>query len=225
MRGKIVYIILILMIACSLYVGIMKIIDYEKESLLENKKVDEVESSNVSEGNDVREDVVVDKRDYVMGEEVSFGNITYKVNYVQTTKEAVGFSTPINWASSYNFDVNGTLVDGNSYIIVNVAIKNNSEEHMEFYLNTMSLVVVKDLETRIQDHSECLSAKGIEGFGRKDFFRVELEPGKEYVYDLVFIAPDTSIENNDGTLIITRHIISTPSESEDMYRYIDVNFW
>ncbi len=224
MRKIVFNLLLIVMVICVIYIGISQIGTFPQKNVWNNKEgIEDVKNDTIEE-DEIIEEEVVKKVKYEMGEEVSFGPITYKVNSVKTSKQAVDFPPPINWSDLYTFDNEGTLIDENSYIIVNIVIENNNGEILEFYLNSMSLAVIKDLETRIQDHSECLSAKNIENFGRKDFFRVELEPGKEYNYELVFIAPDTSIANNDATLIIDRQEISSLEESEDKKRYINLKF-
>lgn len=214
---------LIVMIICIVCIGIFKTRAFQSRNVWNNK-----DNSQNQENSSIIEEKVVEenneKTKYVMGEDMEFGPITYRVNNVKTSKEALDFPAPVNWSFLYTFNSDGTLVDKNSYIIVNIMIKNNKSEVLKFYLNTINLVVVNDLETRNQDYSECLSVGKFENFRRKDFFKVELEPLKEYNYDLVFIAPDSSITNNDGTLIIDRQEIFSPEESQDKKRYIDIKF-
>lgn len=224
MRKIVFNLLLMLMVIWVIYIGISKIDTFPQKNIWNNKeKSEDVEHHRDEDVESIEGDAVKKVR-YEMEEGVSFGPITYKVNSVTTSKETVNFPTPTNWSELYTFDSEGTLIDGNSYIIVNITIKNNKNEILEFYLNSMNLLVTKDLETRTQDYSECLSASNIENFGRKDFFRIELEPSKEYNYDLVFIAPDTSIDNNEGALIIDRQGEYPIEESEDKKRFINIKF-
>jgi len=217
------------MIIGIIYIGISKASNLLEENVWNNQskinndltdnKTPDKDKNNEEQNN--REESPL--RLYQIGEEVTFGPYTYKVNSVTYGKKRGDFYAPVDY-ESYSFDENGDVLGDNSYVVVNVSIVNNEEETLELYLNSMKLIVLRDSETRVGDYCECVSASKLEEYGRKDFFRVEIEPAIEYDYDLVFIAPDSSIDNNEAQLGIERQGVYTASNNDDKYRCVDIKF-
>ena len=227
-RRIIFNIVVMAMVVCIAYIGMSKVGNFSKENLWSNQGEINNESmdSKVTDKETDREEYEREEspiRLYDMGEEITFGPYTYKVNSATYGKERGDFYAPIHY-ESYTYDENGDLVGDSSYVVINITIVNNEEKTLELYLNTVKLIVLRDPETRVGDYSECVSASKLEGYGRKDFFCVELEPGIEYNYDLVFISPDASLNNNEGQLRIQRQGIFQPSDYNDDARYVDIKF-
>lgn len=226
MKQNIVYILIISMLIASVFKVISKVTDgniWKSEKEVELKS-DEDKSLSKDKEENVK--AIVEEsplRLYKMGEIVKFGDFSYKVSSVRYQKNIDDFPAPTNWESC-KYDEEGNIIGEYSYIIVTVSITNDELESQEIYLNSMNLIVLRNQETRVGDYSECVSASKIEGYGRKDFFRVKLNPAQEYEYDLVFIAPDTSIANNEAQLIITRVGEYTASNNDDKFRCIEITF-
>lgn len=217
------------MIIVVIYIVISKISNFSTNNVWFNEKNNNSDTmENESQDKDKKIEGQINENEsplrlYEVNDEVNFGSYTYKVNSVISQKKRGDFPAPI-YREIYSFDENGELLGEESYILVNISLINNEEETSEFYLNTMNLAVLKDVKTRVCDYCECVSATKIEGYGRKDFFKVELDPKTEYNYDLVFIAPDASIANNEAQLVITRQRGYTAKNNEDKYRYIQLKF-
>lgn len=130
---------------------------------------------------------------YEMGEEVYLGDYIYKVNSVIKTKTRGDFPTPTNW-TRFSFDKEGNLIDDNSYIVVNLTIKNTTEETKEIYLNNNQLTLLHD--KGYFPLAECISSSKLEGYGRKDYFRVELNAKEEHTWNLVYACKDEYLKGD-----------------------------
>jgi len=220
--GKfIVKTIIAAMFICSVYILIVKGIPLPGENVWNNEEIAQEDVGNVEKEEEKEES---EKRVFQVGEEVTFGPYTYKVNSAMESKEKGNFHAPTNWSERYTFDENGNITGDNSYVVVNLTIVNNTKEVKELYLNSMGLVVYKNTTTTECDYSECVSSSKLEGYGRKDYFRTEFEPSVEYTYDLVFIIPDESLKTNKGRLVIERQDATTRKEDEDKKRLVEVKF-
>jgi len=218
MRGKVIYkIIIAAMFICSIYILIVKGMPLPGENVWNNEEVAEEDVGNLEKEES-------ELRLYEIGEEITFGPYTYKVNSAMESKDKGNFPTPTNWSETYTFDEDGNITGDNSYVVVNLTIVNNTKEAKVLYLNSMGLAVYKNNNTNECDYSECVSSSKLEGYGRKDYFRTEFEPSVEYTYDLVFIASDESLKNNKGQLSIKRQDPSTRKEDADKVRCVDINF-
>ncbi len=204
------------MFICSVYILIVKGIPIPGENVWNNKE-------NVDNGEEQKKEES-ELRLYQIGEEVTFGPYTYKVNSAMESKEKGNFPAPTDYSKRYTFDENGNITGENSYVVVNITIVNNTKEVKVLYLNSMGLAVYKNNNTNECDYSECLSSSKLEGFERKDYFRTELQPSVEYTYDLVFIIPDESLKSNGGQLCIRRQDPTTREEDEDKMRCVEVKF-
>ncbi|MEW9080574.1 DUF4352 domain-containing protein [Terrisporobacter glycolicus] len=219
--GKfIVKTIIAAMFICSVYILIVKGIPLPGENVWNNEEIAE---ENVDNGEEEKKEES-ELRLYQIGEEVTFGPYTYKVNSAMESKEKGNFPAPTNWSERYTFDESGNITGENSYVVVNITIVNNTKEVKVLYLNSMGLAVYKNNNTNECDYSECLSSSKLDGFERKDYFRTELEPSVEYTYDLVFIIPDESLKSNEGQLVIRRQNASTEEEDKDKMRCVGVKF-
>ncbi|MEG2290721.1 MAG: DUF4352 domain-containing protein [Clostridium sp.] len=208
------------MFICSVYILIVKGIPLSGENVWNNEEIAE---ENVDSGEKQKKEES-ELRLYQIGEAVTFGPYTYKVNSAMESKEKGNFPAPTNWSERYTFDENGNITGENSYAVVNLTIVNNTKEVKVLYLNSMGLAVYKNNNTNECDYSECLSSSKLDGYGRKDYFRTELEPSVEYTYDLVFIIPDESLKTNEGQLGIRRQDPTTRKEDEDKMRCVEVKF-
>ena len=216
--GKlIVQITIAAMFICSVYILIVKGMPLPGKNVWNNEEVAEEDVGNLEKEES-------ELRLYQIGEEITFGPYTYKVNSAMESKEKGNFPAPTNWSERYTFDESGNITGENSYVVVNLTIVNNTKEVKEIYLNSMGLVVYKNNNTNECDYSECVSSSKLEGYGRKDYFRTEFEPSVEYTYDLVFIIPDESLKTNKGRLVIERQDASTRKEDEDKKRLVEINF-
>ncbi len=204
------------MFICSVYILIVKGIPIPGENVWNNKE-------NVDNGEEQKKEES-ELRLYQIGEEVTFGPYTYKVNSAMESKEKGNFPAPTDYSKRYTFDENGNITGENSYVVVNITIVNNTKEVKVLYLNSMGLAVYKNNNTNECDYSECLSSSKLEGFERKDYFRTELQPSVEYTYDLIFIIPDESLKSNGGQLCIRRQDPTTREEDEDKMRCVEVKF-
>jgi len=208
------------MFICSVYILIVKGIPLPGENVWNNEEIAE---ENVDNGEEEKKEES-ELRLYQIGEEVTFGPYTYKVNSAMESKEKGNFHAPTYYSKRYTFDENGNITGNNSYVVVNLTIVNNTKEVKVLYLNSMGLAVYKNNNTNECDYSECLSSSKLDGFERKDYFRTELEPSVEYTYDLVFIIPDESLKSNGGQLGIRRQDATTRKEDEDKMRCVEVKF-
>jgi len=208
------------MFICSVYLLIAKGIPLPGENVWNNEEIAE---ENVDNGEEEKKEES-ELRLYQIGEEVTFGPYTYKVNSAMESKEKGNFHAPTYYSKRYTFDENGNITGENSYVVVNLTIVNNTKEVKVLYLNSMGLAVYKNNNTNECDYSECLSSSKLDGFGRKDYFRTEFEPSVEYTYDLVFIIPDESLKTNKGRLVIERQDATTRKEDEDKKRLVEVKF-
>lgn len=130
---------------------------------------------------------------YEMGEEVYLGDYIYKINSVVKTKTRGNFPTPTNW-TRFSFDKEGNLIDDNSYVVVNITIKNTTEEAKELYINNNQLTIPHQKE--YFPLAECISSSKLEGYERKDYFRVELDPKEEHTWDLVYACKDEYLKED-----------------------------
>ncbi len=218
MRGKVIYkIIIAAMFICSIYILIVKGMPLPGENVWNNEEVAEEDVGNLEKEES-------ELRLYEIGEEITFGPYTYKVNSAMESKEKGNFPAPTDYSKRYTFDENGNITGDNSYVVVNITIVNNTKKDKVLYLNSMGLAVYKNNITDECDYSECLSSNKLDGFERKDYFRTEFEPSVEYTYDLVFIIPDESLKTNEGQLVIRRQDASTEKENEDKMRCVGVKF-
>ncbi|MEG2656945.1 MAG: hypothetical protein RSA29_14715 [Clostridium sp.] len=208
------------MFICSVYILIVKGIPLSGENVWNNEEIAE---ENVDSGEKQKKEES-ELRLYQIGEAVTFGPYTYKVNSAMESKEKGNFPAPTNWSERYTFDESGNITGDNSYVVVNLTIVNNTKEVKVLYLNSMGLVVYKNNTTTECDYSECVSSSKLEGYGRKDYFKTEFEPSVEYTYDLVFIIPDESLKTNEGQLGIRRQDPTTRKEDEDKMRCVEVKF-
>ncbi|KEZ87508.1 hypothetical protein IO99_05375 [Clostridium sulfidigenes] len=222
MRGKVIYkIIIAAMFICSVYILIVKGMPIPGKNVWNNEEIVEEDGDNGEEEERKEESEL---RLYQIGEEVTFGSYTYKVNSAMESKEKGNFPAPTDYSKRYTFDESGNITGDDSYVVVNLTIVNNTKEIKELYLNSMALVVYKNNTTTECDYSECVSSSKLEGYGRKDYFRTDFEPSVEYTYDLVFIIPDQSLKTKRGRLVISRQDPSTRKEDEDKTRLVEVNF-
>jgi len=220
--GKVIYkIIIAAMFICIIYLLIAKGITFPGENVWNNEEIAQEDVGNVEKEEEKEES---EKRVFQVGEEITFGPYTYKVNSAMESKEKGNFHAPTYYSKRYTFDENGNITGDNSYVVVNITIVNNSKEVKVLYLNSMGLGVYKNNITNECDYSECLSSSKLDGFGRKDYFRTEFEPSVEYTYDLVFIIPDESLKTNKGRLVIERQDTTTRKEDEDKKRLVEVKF-
>ncbi len=217
MGRLILKIIIATMFICSVYILIVKGMPIPGKNVWNNEEVAEEDVGNLEKEES-------ELRLYEIGEEITFGPYTYKVNSAMESKEKGNFPAPTDYSKRYTFDENGNITGDNSYVVVNLTIVNNTKEVKVLYLNSMGLAVYKNNNTNECDYSECLSSSKLEGFERKDYFRTELEPSVEYTYDLVFIIPDESLKTNEGQLVIRRQDASTEKEYEDKMRCVEVKF-
>jgi len=219
--GKLIFrIIIAVMLICSVYLLIARGITFPEENVWNNEEIAEEDVDNSDEAKKEESEL----RLYQIGEEVTFGPYTYKVNSAMESKEKGNFPAPTDRSKRYTFDENGNITGDNSYVVVNLTIVNNTKEVKVLYLNSMGLGVFKNNITNECDYSECVSSSKLDGFGRKDYFRTELEPSVEYTYDLVFIIPDESLKSNEGQLVIRRQEASSIEENEDKMRCVEVKF-
>ncbi len=222
MRGKVIYkIIITAMFIFSIYILIVKGMPLPGENVWNNKEIAEEDVDNGEEEGRKEESEL---RLYQIGEEITFGPYTYKVNSAMESKEKGNFPAPTDYSKRYTFDENGNITGDNSYVVVNITIVNNTKEVKVLYLNSMGLAVYKNNNTNECDYSECLSSSKLEGFERKDYFRTELQPSVEYTYDLIFIIADESLKSNGGQLCIRRQDPTTREEDEDKMRCAEVKF-
>ena len=222
MRGKVIYkIIIAAMFICSVYILIVKGMPIPGKNVWNNEEIVEEDGDNGEEEERKEESEL---RLYQIGEEITFGPYTYKVNSAMESKDKGNFPTPTNWSETYTFDEDGNITGDNSYVVVNLTIVNNTKEAKVLYLNSMGLAVYKNNNTNECDYSECVSSSKLEGYGRKDYFRTEFEPSVEYTYDLIFIIPDESLKSNGGQLGIRRQDPTTREEDEDKMRCVEVKF-
>jgi len=222
MRGKVIYkIIIAAMFICSVYILIVKGMPIPGKNVWNNEEIAEEDGDNGEEEERKEESEL---RLYQIGEEVTFGSYTYKVNSAMESKEKGNFPAPTDYSKRYTFDENGNITGDNSYVVVNITIVNNTKKDKVLYLNSMGLAVYKNNITDECDYSECLSSSKLDGFKRKGYFRTEFEPSVEYTYDLVFIIPDESLKTNEGQLVIRRQDASTEKENEDKMRCVGVKF-
>ncbi|WP_346898265.1 hypothetical protein [Clostridium sp. UBA7503] len=220
--GKVICIIIIVaMFICSIYILIVKGMPLPGENVWNNEEIAEKDVDNREEEEKKEES---EKKVFQVGEEFTFGPYTYKVNSAMESKEKGNFPAPTNWSERYTFDESGNITGENSYVVVNLTIVNSTKEVKELYLNSMRVVIYKNTTTNECDYSECVSSSKLEGYGRKDYFRIEFEPSVEYTYDLVFIIPDESLKTNKGRLVISRQDATTRKEDEDKTRLVEVNF-
>ncbi len=217
MGRLILKIIIATMFICSVYILIVKGMPIPGKNVWNNEEVAEEDVGNLEKEES-------ELRLYEIGEEITFGPYTYKVNWAMESKEKGNFPAPTDYSKRYTFDENGNITGDNSYVVVNLTIVNNTKEVKVLYLNSMGLAVYKNNNTNECDYSECLSSSKLEGYGRKDYFSTQLEPSVEYTYDLVFIIPDESLKTNEGQLVIRRQDASTEKEYEDKMRCVEVKF-
>ncbi len=217
MGRLILKIIIATMFICSVYILIVKGMPIPGKNVWNNEEVAEEDVGNLEKEES-------ELRLYEIGEEITFGPYTYKVNSAMESKEKGNFPAPTDYSKRYTFDENGNITGDNSYVVVNLTIVNNTKEVKELYLNSMGLVVYKNNSTNECDYSECVSSSKLDGFERKDYFRTEFEPSVEYTYDLIFIIPDQSLKTNKGRLVIERQDATTRKEDEDKKRLVEVNF-
>ncbi len=189
MGRLILKIIIATMFICSVYILIVKGMPIPGKNVWNNEEVAEEDVGNLEKEES-------ELRLYEIGEEITFGPYTYKVNSAMESKEKGNFPAPTDYSKRYTFDENGNITGDNSYVVVNLTIVNNTKEVKELYLNS----------------------------GRKDYFSTQLEPSVEYTYDLVFIIPDESLKTNEGQLVIRRQDASTEKEYEDKMRCVEVKF-
>ncbi len=216
--GRLIFkIIIATMFICSVYILIVKGMPIPGKNVWNNEEVAEEDVGNLEKEES-------ELRLYEIGEEITFGPYTYKVNSAMESKEKGNFPAPTDYSKRYTFDENGNITGDNSYAVVNLTIVNNTKEVKVLYLNSMGLAVYKNNNTNECDYSECLSSSKLEGYGRKDYFSTQLEPSVEYTYDLVFIIPDESLKTNEGQLVIRRQDASTEKEYEDKMRCVEVKF-
>jgi hypothetical protein len=216
--GKVIYkIIITSMFICSVYILIVKGMPIPGRNVWNNEEIAEEDVGNLEKEES-------ELRLYEIGEEITFGPYTYKVNSAMESKEKGNFPAPTDYSKRYTFDENGNITGDNSYVVVNITIVNNTKEVKVLYLNSMGLAVYKNNNTNECDYSECLSSSKLEGFKRKDYFRTELQPSVEYTYDLIFIIPDESLKSNGGQLCIRRQDPTTREEDEDKMRCVEVKF-
>ncbi len=217
MGRLILKIIIATMFIYSVYILIVKGMPIPGKNVWNNEEVAEEDVGNLEKEES-------ELRLYEIGEEITFGPYTYKVNSAMESKEKGNFPAPTDYSKRYTFDENGNITGDNSYVVVNLTIVNNTKEVKVLYLNSMGLAVYKNNNTNECDYSECLSSSKLEGYGRKDYFSTQLEPSVEYTYDLVFIIPDESLKTNEGQLVIRRQDASTEKEYEDKMRCVEVKF-
>jgi len=217
MGRLILKIIIATMFICSVYILIVKGMPIPGKNVWNNEEVAEEDVGNLEKEES-------ELRLYEIGEEITFGPYTYKVNSAMESKEKGNFPAPTDYSKRYTFDENGNITGDNSYVVVNLTIVNNTKEVKELYLNSMGLVIYKNNSTNECDYSECVSSSKLDGFERKDYFRTEFEPSVEYTYDLIFIIPDQSLKTNKGRLVIERQDATTRKEDEDKKRLVEVNF-
>lgn len=195
------------------------VVKNSKESTLGSPKQ---ESKVVKQDDNIIKDAaLLESITYKMGEEVYLGDFVYKVNSAIKTKKRGNFPTPTH-REKLSFDKEGNLIDDNSYLIVNLTIKNTTEETKVMSLNNNGLAPLHDnCEFPL---SECVSSSKLDGYGRKDYFKVKLNPKEEYTWDLVYADEDEFLENKDLIFEINGIQVRSIGEGAGRVRHIKIEY-
>lgn len=195
------------------------VVKNSKESTLGSPK----QESKVAKQDDniIKDAALLESITYKMGEEVYLGNFVYKVNSAIKTKKRGNFPTPTR-REKLSFDKEGNLIDDNSYVIVNLTIKNVSEKTKELCFSDIRLSSLNDDGNF--PSTECVSRSKLDEYGRSNYFIVKLNPKEEYNLDLAYADNDEFLENNDLGLHIYGAQVRSIGEGAGRIRHIKIEY-
>jgi hypothetical protein len=138
-----------------------------------------------------------------MGESTSTKGLTFTVNSAtQSKKFKKGFPFPEEWSDDrFSISKDGTLSEGFSYVYVNMTIHNDENNPHEIYLNSFNLSY-RDDSSGCVGGEEIIIYDKIENYGKRSYFRQNLEANQTSTFTVVYIAEDAQLANNQNLKLI-----------------------
>lgn len=125
--------------------------------------------------------------------EDEYSDIYIKFNDLQVTKERGDFDIVEGWGDQEIIDEKGNIINDYSYVVANITMINKGKSVFEETLNNMRLIAEYNTDDLYEARSYNSEKNSSES---KSYFLNELEPNKEYNFNMVYILPDEVLKNN-----------------------------
>jgi hypothetical protein len=197
-----------ILIVTVIVFSIYKNNDFIPNNNIFNNNVYSNDNQKATQNNNINSDSDSILKTVDMNTEVSTFGMRYKVNSVEKSKHIGPLPMP-NLFDFLEFDKQGTIKNNYSYLIVNLAIQNDSEKEQEITLNSYNIYAKKNSDKEYTMKWEPMLYDKRTDVEKRDYFHFKLMPKEKVIFNLGYIAEDQLLEeykskmdliiNNGGT--------------------------
>jgi len=155
---------------------------------------------------------------YEIGDSFNHKNMDYRVNSAKVAKELDLFANDVI-PDNTHIKSDGSLEDGYSYVIVNMTMKNNSNQKIEIYLNSFCICSIDDNGNYQAMYKAEMCAFNDSNNSQRDinskgYFKYDFIPDRETTFDFLYIVDEVTLACNMN--IVINDVAFSGYEDEDV---------